>query len=1614
MNTHAYHRKRRQRIGNAITALLMFVLVASNVLLPQVVYGNTAKIGEVVLAPGAPLAQDEPVDLPVATESLVSKWSGEENADDLIGINDGDMRNGATFTTGKVGQGFHFDGIDDYISAGGDGIDGLQGLTVAAWVQMDSVPPETIARFVTLGGPKAVLRYDGINGPRQLHFYMNINDELYHIRVNDLIEAGSFHHVAGTYDGRTMRLYWDGTQVGSFDVEGTVARGDGIDLSSDGEALNGILDEVAIYNRALSATEIAAIFANNSSPGDSESPASSGQNIQFLENYYVYMYPELPSSEYDAKIAALAPYKDQNGELTERPYTPWLSLKYLAQAREYYLSGDLQLALAYNNRASDEMDAEWAYWKEHPDGLTTHYCGSREYLVRNAFEFRTYDRDADPDYSTLEEGQFLTLDQHRLNWWAAAMDGVPPESPIYRFYCANNAANFAYYYYRMFSVPLTNSDIFRDMGNYEKALENILKIYSEDAFFEPSMHQELESYYRNLLGNIEINPALDNVPQERNQYGHCVVGLHGECNAFDILPPSVPDLEVTCIPSSSLSNELEIVCSPLKSVADLSATQPGGVKAKVFEPGSISMAITDTFTVPSYLASDLAVQLWPQLALEDAVESNPFNPVHPIEKSLIRRKVAQIYMEWGNSLFRQADIDGAKSKYMQVLRIYYIEWLNTIGTSGMHGDMYNPEILKLITSVHLQLSKIGLGMNYLGYREDHVPVWDYSYLRDNARYFIGNAKALERDALSFLDSAEKATEQDMLIEQSIGMAQKTISLEQAKSEQATKAIEIAEKNETLAIERVVNMDRQITDYENLYPNATARGLADNGIKASDQGYKEEFELFGNALGSIPYFGSAASALGGAPMRKAERAFQYANMLREKAELEIAQEVASLEIKRAKQELEIANIGVDIAMFDLQNKQEHRFFAQNKTLSAQFWSELSRDVREKAHQYLDYGIQLAWLAEQAYEFEYQTTVDIIKLDYLSTENWLAADQLLLDLDTIEFKRLTLKKQKDIPITYILSLHDKNLVAIEELKRTGKLTFNTTQQEFDLAYPGTYNRRIKNVEVAVVALVGTEGIRGTLTKAAHSLVKVNTSEIPADTQGVYSDWIQYTPSPYRLRLSRSPEETMILSANGATQSRLTYTDNEQGQKRIFEDHSVTGMWTLELPKYANKFDYETIYDVILKIDLVANYDAGLKDVIEQEMRTLIERGEFPMGEMMGFSLAHHYPDQFYQFHNPVYDNDAAKRYRLIAVPIEPQDLPPNQTNRSLTEFWLGFYDQSGPIPVKAKVTSLGLNPGLDFVLQGGKLMAGGQEIDLDNLRWYPNQESGETFESINTREGTDAVIFRTDALGELGGRPDDYWIIRIDAKDNPALSNLETLETFPEFDEQKIDAIENIIIQLAYQYEIPQYHEILFEPPDSSCAAVPSGIAEIQTQWRTNEVTLDGKITNTDEWADANCFDLPMFKEKTGPVSIHTRWWFKNDADWLYLLARVPRAEIEALGVYIGNFWPEYNGAWDYSDVGWLNKDSNTYDGYGWDESQFYGDTEASPPGANNVEGAANESPSYYWFEFRKALNSGDGRDWSWSPGEIVGTGQTGDLLLGMKDITNSTIYEILILLQLDTQ
>jgi hypothetical protein len=76
--------------------------------------------------------------------------------------------------------------------------------------------------------------------------------------------AGGFHHVASTYDGATFTLAIDGQQVASTKATGTVVQGtQAVEVggSVDGGYVDGIIDDVRIYGRALSLSEIGSDLA---------------------------------------------------------------------------------------------------------------------------------------------------------------------------------------------------------------------------------------------------------------------------------------------------------------------------------------------------------------------------------------------------------------------------------------------------------------------------------------------------------------------------------------------------------------------------------------------------------------------------------------------------------------------------------------------------------------------------------------------------------------------------------------------------------------------------------------------------------------------------------------------------------------------------------------------------------------------------------------------------------------------------------------------------------------------------------------------------------------------------------------------------------------------------------------------------------------------------------------------------------------------------------------------------------------------------------------------------------------------------------------------------------
>jgi hypothetical protein len=207
-------------------------------------------------------------------EGMIAWWPGDVDARDLAGEHHGLLVNGADFAPGMVGQAFHFEG-DKKGGMQGEFVeipgliqtDQLQNYTIEAWVKLDTPgsPANKNERFVNIETLEIaiVLQHNGSNNPGRLHSFVipGNGDAEGHLVVDGVLRVGVFQHVAATYDGAMMRVYLDGVEAGSLPFSAGIAPGGAwITLSSKGEPLVGSLDEVSLYNRALSGDEINAIY----------------------------------------------------------------------------------------------------------------------------------------------------------------------------------------------------------------------------------------------------------------------------------------------------------------------------------------------------------------------------------------------------------------------------------------------------------------------------------------------------------------------------------------------------------------------------------------------------------------------------------------------------------------------------------------------------------------------------------------------------------------------------------------------------------------------------------------------------------------------------------------------------------------------------------------------------------------------------------------------------------------------------------------------------------------------------------------------------------------------------------------------------------------------------------------------------------------------------------------------------------------------------------------------------------------------------------------------------------------------------------------------------------
>lgn len=210
--------------------------------------------------------------------NMVAWWPGDNNANDIKGNNDGTFN--GSYIPGKVSNAFSFSGTGtDFALIPQDASLEPAQITVDAWVKANGSP----GNFKYILGKGAngcdsaasYALYTGANGG--LIFYV-FDGSTFALSPN----AGQFvniwdnnwHLVAGTYDGNNVSLYVDGNLIGStqtsININYSLSNNNDLTIGKFNQACDfnsafqGGVDEVEIFSRALSQSEIQSIYAAGS------------------------------------------------------------------------------------------------------------------------------------------------------------------------------------------------------------------------------------------------------------------------------------------------------------------------------------------------------------------------------------------------------------------------------------------------------------------------------------------------------------------------------------------------------------------------------------------------------------------------------------------------------------------------------------------------------------------------------------------------------------------------------------------------------------------------------------------------------------------------------------------------------------------------------------------------------------------------------------------------------------------------------------------------------------------------------------------------------------------------------------------------------------------------------------------------------------------------------------------------------------------------------------------------------------------------------------------------------------------------------------------------------
>ena len=204
-----------------------------------------------------------------STTDYVARWKLDEatgtTANDSLGVNGLTLKNNAAFaTTGKISGSLTLDGVDDYAvrTTPSSALKPTTAFSIAAWVKLTTT--DSGGSEVASMGDNYGLRI-AADGNVKSWFW---DTSTYHMATTSGVNVkdGAWHHLVGQYDGSRVQVFVDGALKKELAITGAIAyaRGTSFVLGRHGNGdtshdFNGSIDDVRVYNHALTAGEVASL-----------------------------------------------------------------------------------------------------------------------------------------------------------------------------------------------------------------------------------------------------------------------------------------------------------------------------------------------------------------------------------------------------------------------------------------------------------------------------------------------------------------------------------------------------------------------------------------------------------------------------------------------------------------------------------------------------------------------------------------------------------------------------------------------------------------------------------------------------------------------------------------------------------------------------------------------------------------------------------------------------------------------------------------------------------------------------------------------------------------------------------------------------------------------------------------------------------------------------------------------------------------------------------------------------------------------------------------------------------------------------------------------------------